>query len=244
VGVGVIDEPTIRGTEPESAVSGHYRTAYDTMMDDARRRVEARLEQFALQASQHQVAHKLLEDIGLPYEEILREAERFDLVMLGQQTYFHFETKSGPDDTLDRVLRRATRPVVAVPAEAADGSGVLIGYDGSDEAARAVQAFLASGLHALGDVTVVTIDPDSSLAAAKTADRAIEFLRLHDVQARSKPIVSSLPPGKVILQTAHKDNAELIVMGAKGKSPIWEFFFGSATQRALRESKIPLFMYH
>jgi nucleotide-binding universal stress UspA family protein len=33
-------------------------------------------------------------------EQIVLEAQRYDLVLLGQQTYFHFETQEGPGDTL------------------------------------------------------------------------------------------------------------------------------------------------
>jgi nucleotide-binding universal stress UspA family protein len=244
VGVGVIDEPTIRGNEPITAVSGHYQTTYEHELAGARRSVEGWLERFTLRATEAQVAHKLLEDVGLPCEEILREAERYDLIMLGQKTYFHCFSHSADSDTLDRVLRNAVRPVVAVPERLGDGSGVLVAYDGSHEAARALAAFVPTGLHQLGEVTVLTVGTESNLQAAKTADRAIEYLKLHDIEAKPHPVVSLLAPGKVVLDEAKNTGVELIVMGAKGRSKIWEFLLSSVTQRALHESPIPLFMFH
>ena len=244
VGVGVIDEPTIRGNEPITAVSGHYQTTYEHELAGARRSVEARLERFTLRATEAQISHKLLEDVGLPCEEILREAERYDLIMLGQKTYFHCFSQSSDSDTLDRVLRHAVRPVVAVPESVGEGSGVLVAYDGSHEAARALAAFVSTGLDQFGEVTVLTVSSESKVQAAKTADRAIEYLQLHDIKAKSHAVLSQMAPGKVVLEEAKSAGVELIVMGAKGKSKFWEFLLSSVTQRALHESPIPLFMFH
>ena len=46
------------------------------------------------------------------------------------------------------------------------------------------------------------------------------------------------------MRYAEDHNAELIVMGAYGQAKVKEFFFGSATCVALRESSIPLFLFH
>ena len=140
--------------------------------------------------------------------------------------------------------RSAQRHALAVPENVSPGEGVVVGYDGSREAARALSAFVGIGLQVLGPVKVVSVDSNSSVAAAKTADRAVEYLSMHEITAEAEPIVSLLPPGKVILDKAHESGAQLLVLGAKGKSKFWELFFGSVTQRALEESKIPLFMYH
>jgi nucleotide-binding universal stress UspA family protein len=244
VGVGVLDEPRIRGPEPITAVGGHYYTAYDVQMASARRLVEGPLERFAMRAVEAQVPHKQLEDIGLPCQEILREAERYDIILLGQKTYFHCLSQTPDRDTMDHLLRNTVRPVVAVPQILGSGNGILVAYDGSQEAARALGAFIPTGLHQLGEVTVISVDVESKVKAAKAADRAVEYLKLHDIDAKAHPVVSLLPPGKVVLEEAKKVRAELIVMGAKGRSKIREFFLSSVTQRALCESPIPLFMFH
>jgi len=47
---------------------------------------------------------------------IFLEAQHYDLIMLGQQTFFHFETQDTSDDTLSVVVKQSPCPVVAVPA--------------------------------------------------------------------------------------------------------------------------------
>jgi nucleotide-binding universal stress UspA family protein len=42
----------------------------------------------------------------------------------------------------------------------------------------------------------------------------------------------------------HQVQASLLVMGAYGRSTLREFFAGSMTRTMLRESPVPLFLYH
>ena len=69
---------------------------------------------------------------GAPGEEILREAQRFDLILLGKHA--HFEAQ-GSDHTLTNVLRSAPRPVVTVPDDPPLAGTVLVAYDGGRQAA-------------------------------------------------------------------------------------------------------------
>ena len=190
VGVGVIDEPTVRGNQTGSRIPPSYKVAYDMLIKDARRQVHQFQEKFTMRCHEDQVACKLLEDEGLPDEQILLEAQRYDMVLLGSESHFRFETQPRHCQTLERVLRDACRPVVVVPKSDVLGREILVAYDGSVQAARTLHAFIATGLHELGDVLVVCVDSHSSVNAARTADRAVEFLRFHDVQATPCPIVS------------------------------------------------------
>ena len=65
----------------------------------------------AVRCAEAKVACKVLEDVGLPHEQIELQAQRYDLIVLGQQTRFHFETQEGYDDTVRRVLKNCPRPV-------------------------------------------------------------------------------------------------------------------------------------
>ena len=78
--------------------------------------MEQFLAQFSTRCAEAKVAFKVLEDVGSPHEQIELEAQRYDLIVLGQQTRFRFETKEGYDDTVRRVLKNSPRPVIAVPA--------------------------------------------------------------------------------------------------------------------------------
>jgi nucleotide-binding universal stress UspA family protein len=244
VGLGIIDQPTICQPELVPIGASPYKEHRDEVrLVRARSRVEQFLERFVRRCTEAGVAHKQLVNVGVPFQEILLEAQRYDLIVLGQQTHFHFATQEHPDETLSRVLKTTPRPVVTVPAKLQDGSSVVIAYDGSVQAARAVQAFQALGLDASQPVHVVSVDTDHA-AAARCADRAIEFLRFHDLLASTHAVVTAAPPAQVILEQARQLNAGLLVLGAYGQSVVREFFFGSVTRTLLKESPVPLLLYH
>ncbi len=245
VGIGVVDEPAIRGSQPEGKVSSTYQAAYDQLLKEARHNVEQVLERFAIRCSDENVSHKLLEDEGQPCERILTELQRYDLLILGCKTHFRYANGQHTCQTLEHVLRAASRPVVVAPKSLASvlPSGVVVAYDGSVQAARALQAFLASGLAGIGAIDIVSIHPNSSVEAARIADRAVEFLRFHNFEAERVPLVGN-QAGRRFLSHAKEKNAELLVMGAYGQPRVKEFFLGSATGTALEESSIPLFLFH
>jgi len=72
----------------------------------------------------------VLEDVGEPADRILREAHRADVVLLGRETHFRFETQDRPDPTDALVLRQSPRPVVVVPRELPEGRGIVVAYGG------------------------------------------------------------------------------------------------------------------
>jgi nucleotide-binding universal stress UspA family protein len=214
-------------------------------MADARREVEQFLEQFALRTADAGVAAKLLEDVGMPAEEIVLEAQRYDLVLLGQKTRFHFETDEDLNDTLIKVLKNCPRPVVVVPRVWQEGGPVLVAYDGSLQAARALSAFRAIGLAGFdpGEIQVVSIAADRSVAA-RTAERAVDYLRFHEIRAEASPIVTGRSTSEVLLEQVCQRNAGVVVMGAYGQSSLREFFLGSVTLSLLEDSPAPLFLSH
>jgi nucleotide-binding universal stress UspA family protein len=251
VGLGVIDEPSIRNAEPRLIGGGvpyAEPVLYRERIASARREVEHFLSQFSIRCAQARVSCKVLEDVGMPHEQIELEAQRYDLIVLGQQTRFHFETQEGYDDTVRRVLKNSPRPVIAVPAQLdlhpeKPGHTVLVAYDGSLQAARALQVFQTSGLAGVLPTVVVTVDTDAK-RAGQTSERAIDYLRLHNIKANSWPITTTESPASTILAAAAEHQSVLIVMGSYGQPILREFFLGSVTRSLLSKSAVPLLLYH
>jgi nucleotide-binding universal stress UspA family protein len=201
-----------------------------------------------MRCAEAKVAYKVLEDVGSPHAQIELQAQRYDLILLGQQTRFHFETKEGYDDTVRRVLKNSPRPVIAVPAKLdlkpEDPSHtVLIAYDGSLQAARALHAFQTSGLAGPRPAIVVSVASERRDAAV-VAERAIDYLRFHDIRAEALAIASNDPPAQAILKAAREHNSVLIVMGAYGQRVLREFLLGSVTRTLLAQCPVPLFLDH
>ncbi len=251
VGLGVVDEPTIREAEPSLVAAGvpyAEPVLYRERIANARREVEQFLSHFGRRCAKAGVACKVLEDVGLPHEQIELQAQRYDLILLGQQTRFHFETQEGYDDTVRRVLKNSPRPVITVPGRLnlkpdEPGHTVLVAYDGSLQAARALQAFQNSGLAGVLPTIVVSVS-DEPLEAARIAERAIDYLRFHDIMAESHPISTQKATAQVLLDAAAEHQSVLIVMGGYGQPILREFFIGSITRTLLIDSPVPLFLYH
>ena len=145
VGLGIVNEPTIRKPEAEPIGGGYYkRERDDKLVKDARRAMEQFLEQFAARCAEADISFNLLQDVGLPYEEIMRKSQRYDLVLFGHETHFHFGPENQPDETLWNVLKRGPRPVVIAPPKLESGSSVVVAYNGSPQADRTLQAFQMS----------------------------------------------------------------------------------------------------
>lgn len=242
VGLAIVDEPTI--CEPQSVSIGGmaFKEQRDqALMADARRKVKAFLEEFTSRCSNAGVASKALEDVGLPADQIMLEAQRYDLILLGQQTHFHFETQSQADDMLRLVVKNSPRPVVAVPEKLPIGTGIVVAYDGRLQAARTLQAFQAMGLAGSQPVHIVCVHTDHA-EAMRRADRAAEFLRFHQIVAQPLALATAESPARVILEQVNRLNAGLLVMGAYGQPMMKEFFLGSETKTVLQESTVPLFL--
>jgi nucleotide-binding universal stress UspA family protein len=244
VGLGIIDAPTISKPEPVPLGGSAYKAHHDAiLLRDASRKVGQFLELCAQRCAEANVACQTLQDIGLPAEQILLEAQRYDVILLGQHTFFHFETQQQPDDTLHIVLKQSPRPVVAVPATLPAGRVVVVAYDGSLHAARALHMLQVLGLQDSQAVHVVCVDPDQE-HADRCVERAMAFLQSHDIVAQAYARATETDPACVLLEHVHRVQASLLVMGAYGRSTLREFFSGSMTRTMLRESPVPLFFYH
>jgi nucleotide-binding universal stress UspA family protein len=243
VGLSILDEPPLPPSKSHSSTNDSLAPRSERVVTShARRKAEAFLGRFSVRCAQAGVACKVLEDNGRPWEVLVRESQRYDLVLLGKKTYFHFETVEVVDDTLHQVLRFGPRPVVTTP-EVLRGCGVLVAYDGSLAAARAVQALAATGLDEGEEVHVVAIDPNFT-AAAECAGRAVEFLGYHDIKAAACPVAIEASPADVLLKEIRRLSPRLLVMGAYGRSPWRELLFGSTTRTLLKVSPVPLLLSH
>jgi nucleotide-binding universal stress UspA family protein len=249
VGIGIVDAPSVLGPEPVLRAPGspepvdkHSRIDRELLREEYRK-VERYLERFAASCAAAAVSCKLLEDVGSPAERIEVQAARFDLVLLGRRTFFNHGSSEKIDETLLRLARHAPRPLVTVPNSVREGKCTLVAYDGSPGAARALQVFESTGLAANREVHILTVG-ESHLQASAQAQRAIDFLLWHDIQAKVSVVVTSDHPASIIEQEMWNLDPGLLVMGAFGQGRLTEALFGSVTRKLLKQSSVPLFLYH
>jgi nucleotide-binding universal stress UspA family protein len=178
-------------------------------------------------------------------ESVALHARYADVVVINQ---------TNPDSTDathfgDAVLLSVGRPVLLVPyagGPSTFGRNVLIGWNASREASRAVIDALPL-LKRAEKVTVLSIDGEASRAGhgeSPGSDIAL-YLARHGVNATVAQTVSaSVDVGSVILSRAFDLGADLIVMGAYGHSRVREIVMGGATRTVLRSMTVPVLMSH
>jgi nucleotide-binding universal stress UspA family protein len=240
LGLGVVDEPLIEGAEAVPLGGAVYKRERDeARMADAHGRVLGFLSEFRARCKAAGVACDAFEDMGEPTDRILREAQRTDIVVLGRETHFRFETQDQPDPTLARVLRQSPRPVVVVPRDLREGRGIVAAYSGGCEAARTLQTVHLLGLAAGEEIVVVTIKRDAAEAQA-IARLAGDYLSAHGAPHRLHPVASNGAPADVLLEEVRHCRPRLVVMGAHGYHPVRDLFATSVTRGVLRACPAPI----
>ncbi|HXE03756.1 MAG TPA: universal stress protein [Methyloceanibacter sp.] len=177
---------------------------------------------------------------GLSSIMLPERARFFDLVVLGRSERAIDRAHS---DVIEQTLLHSGRPVLLAPATMSKtfGEVIAVGWDGSPQAVRAVTAsmpFLEQARRAL----VITIgDTTGSDPAALVA-----YLARHEIAATHRFVapVGGVGPGTQLLARAREEGAELLVMGGYGHAPWREFLFGGATQQAIGQGLLPLFLVH
>ena len=246
-GLGVIDEPGI--TKPQiSGIGGDsFKDDRDqALLDDAGRRVHDFLDAFRQTCDSHQVEHEVRVMRGDPYKEVINEAERHDMIVIGRGTNLYFETRESPGRTVHRLTQDSPRPVVAMTdetTELTDDNHALICYDGSNAAARSLHMFALMALPFVSKVNIVTVSKHRE-QAERICARGEQFLADRDIDVSAYPVESTAQPFEVISAQIEMIRPSIIVMGAYGHAGLKEIFFGSTTRKFLDECRQPIFVYH
>ena len=241
VGLAIIDDPDLRPNPTPADLEQHRDLV---LLESARLRAEATLAQFETRCQLAGVATRNLEARGRPAAKILQEMTEHDLTLIGRNANFLLETGEEDAHTRDDVLHRARKPVMIVPDEPARaGQDVLIAFDGSSAAKRAVLAFADSGLAQGRTVHVASMDDDGE-QAWEMASRGVDLLRERSVAARPRSLVSALPIADALLDLRRKLGAGLMVTGAYASSRFSELIWGSVTREMIEKSPVPLFLHH
>jgi nucleotide-binding universal stress UspA family protein len=120
---------------------------------------------------------------------------------------------------------------------------IVIGCNGSVEAIRAIHAALPF-LKVAKQVVLVDGDVDYGNDEHPRFDPFVYLLR-HGITPRPSYVrASSAMAGEILLREVGNLDADLLVMGAYGRSRMRERVFGGATRRVLEEATIPVLMQH
>ena len=200
---------------------------------------------------------------GVPPDVVVEYAAETgaDLVAMGTHRRT-VTTGAALGSTAERVVERATCPVLTVrQADAVDEktSGinqfdeVLVPVDGSDAASRAADHAVelageyGADVHFLYVVDTSTYGfedaPRSVVGPLTEAGRELVSALADDVEGHSIPATAEVRRGvahEEILDYADEVDADLLVMGTRGRTSSEGTFLGSTTDQVLRQSEQPV----
>lgn len=234
-----LDEPMIGGIGT-AALQAEIEKDYKARGDQARLRLHDALE---LECHDHGLDFEWLSFDGDPVEIMCLASETCDLVVTGHDTAFCGQTNEPLSAALLELLGMTPRPILVCPDELTESDAVMIAYDASLPAMRAIQLFTLLGIGENRPLHVVSTDPNQELATRRAAGAAT-YLRSHGFEALPLPIASSEPTADILAREARERNIGIMVMGAHGHRGFRELLFGSTTRSLVESPPCALFLYH
>lgn len=219
---------------------------------DAQRSESANMAQTAVERFEQAAArnglsfrHRVIEaTLGGATDLFGRIGRRFDLVVVGQREPDHL---SPSDMFVEAALFESGRPMIVVPYIQKQGlklDRVLVCWDGSRTAARAMGDAMPLLTRAKAVDIVIVATGRAKSDEIPGADIGHHLAR-HGINVDVKRIVAEdVDVPNTILSYAADVSAELIVMGGYGHSRLREFVLGGATRDILASMTVPILMSH
>ena len=118
---------------------------------------------------------------------------------------------------------------------------VLVAYNDSPQGETALRAAVAEAVHretALAVLVLTPQDPEAGVPAslAHLLDTLPSELARPEITYRPEHV----DPAESIIDEAERTQPELVVVGARKRSPVGKFLLGSTTQRVLLDSPVPV----
>jgi nucleotide-binding universal stress UspA family protein len=237
------------------AGGGVERDFYDLSLTEWRREVAAEVattrDSFEKALSSEALSGEWCAVEGTVAEVTAAHANCADITILAQHTEERFNLGT-VRWLVEQVLLTSGRPVLLLPeagrpATFGPGTRVLIGWDGSRAAVRAVHDALPL-LRQAAAVTILSIGTDAEDHAAIPLTPATDLaphLARHGVQVEAAHAPQhARNPADILLEHAANDGSDLLVTGGFGHSRLREFVLGGATREVLAAAKIPVLLAH
>ena len=250
-----VPKPAYPGVDPEIAAD-----IYTTVEQQMRNEGERILDHAASLSTLGSVPLRRRLEVGKPADLILSIADenRVDLIVMGSRGF-------GPLKELvlgsvsHRVVSQAHRPVLTVKQPALKLHHALMAVQGEEDARAAIKFAGTKPFREAMDMTVLTavsFAPPPWPAAGSVAEAMKEEI-LQRAQSFVDEVASQLPPdlyrakatavigtpASVILKEASRINADLILMGSRGRKGITRRVLGSQCHAVLHQATCPVLIF-
>lgn len=224
----------------ESAATSASRDEADRLRAlFARRCADAGLELRARDAAPGEPGAEFVERQGLRSELIARHGRLADVVVVPRPL-----RASPPPSSFEAAVRETGRAVLMLPRGAVPaviGRNVVIGWNASKEAARAV----ATALPYLAGSTVHVVCSEKRMREEAHGGELVTYLACHGVDARLTTFdAAGEAVGAVLLRACARVEADLLVVGGYSHSRLRDLVMGGVTGFLLEHAPVPVLMVH
>jgi len=249
IGISIVDADSIEMHSASAPLGSFYyaEKLVDEKINEAHAILEKALQDFKTKCQANQVKCETILNAGNPAKEIIKETELADLLIIGIQTFFHFETDSTPDDTFEKIINHSKCPIIAVTEQEIPAKfGVLAAYDGNIKANNAIKAFatINDRFQFTTDVTVLNVNDDLDEGTI-IINKAVKYLEAHGLNITGKVLRGR--PREIIFKTAkecEQTKKTLLVIGTNGNNELTDLILGNSIKNIILDGTIPLFIYH
>jgi nucleotide-binding universal stress UspA family protein len=243
-GLAVVDMGSIESSSRGGGIGSMYyaEKLRDQLTADARTKAQELLDAFERLVRDSDVRFTELVQEGVPFERIVEDMKVHDLLIVGREPHFFYSHPKESTATLARIVRLTVGPTLIVHKQERDVKKVLIAYDGSTAAARAMRSFvLADPFGHDVDVRLVAIYRDTPTEAEFFLQQADGYMKAHGYDAHRVTVLDSDIDAALLAQIAEY-GADLVVAGAHSKSTFRAMAFGSTTKHLVDHCPVPLFL--
>lgn len=242
-GIGILDVSAVFQAEASALRSMSDDVPKAEGIDEARAKVTALVDAFEKACGDAGADCKRVELEGTPSDVLAAETAAHDLTVLGKDANFDQHPKTEAEELVAKLLSATGRPLLVVPSVAFSGEDVLVAYDGSPPAVRALQLAVQLGLLD-GKTAHIVNAQDSEAETTAISDKAEEYLVAHGISTVRHDVFHDGNPADLIGEKTKSLKPCLLVMGAYGHKSLREFFLGSVTSNLLQYSSVPVFVHH
>ncbi|WP_461828860.1 universal stress protein [Aquifex sp.] len=190
------------------------------------------LETFAEQGRKEGVKVSIVQIQGIPWKEIVNEADEEDLIVIGRRgkKLLKGVFLSG---NAEQIAKNAKCPVYLLPDEEREFKKACVAYDGRENSEFALS--IAKGLRDLYKYEIYVLSVVEDKAQAQELKKRVSEILGEEFKFFP---YTGIPEEKIV-EFCKENEIDLLFMGAFGKGPIKEFFLGSVTSFVLHNLNIP-----
>lgn len=214
-------------------------------VEEQRGRLLLRQGQLLLNAAKQQLQQAGIEDPILSHhhgtlnDTLMTIEQHTRLVIMGVRGENHEDNDQGIGSQLEGIIRAVHTPVLVVDGEFVEPSRIMLAYDGSEGADKALAMVMQSPIFKGTECHLINVSQD--LQASHTLlEQAVTRFSAQEI--KMIPVALSGDVGQQLCDYRREHDINLMVMGAYSHNRLRNWLLGSFTNKMLSSARVPLLL--